>query len=126
MKLILVYLLFGISALSAQPNFSTVITAVKSGNMSIINQYLDANVDVTVGDKDGSYNKAQATLVIRSFFTTNAPKQCSMVHSGAARDGASYYCIGNLSAGGNKFRIYIFFKKVGAVYLIQEMRFEED
>ena len=119
-------ILFGITTLSAQPNFSTVITAVKTANMSTINQYLDANVDVTVGDKDGSYNKAQAAFVIRSFFTTNTPSHCSMVHSGAARDGASYYCIGNLSAGGNKFRIYIFFKKVGAAYLIQEMRFEED
>ncbi len=116
----------GITALAAQPNFNAVISAVKSGNVVTVSQYLDAYVDVTVGDKDGAYSKEQATEVIKSFFTENTPTQCSMVHSGAARDGASYYCIGNLSAGGNKFRIYIFFKKVAAVYLIQEMRFEED
>jgi uncharacterized protein YgiM (DUF1202 family) len=126
MKCILIYLFLGLTALAAQPNFSAVISAVKSGNVVTVNQYLDAYVDVTVGDKDGSYTKEQAAEVIQLFFAQNAPTQCSMVHSGAARDGASYYCIGNLSAGGNKFRIYIFFKKVAAVYLIQEMRFEED
>lgn len=126
MKCILIYFFWGITALAAQPNFSAVISAVKSGNIATVNQYLDTNVDVTVGNKDGSYDKEQATEVIRSFFAYNPPSQCSMVHSGAARDGASYYCIGNLTAGGNKFRIYIFFKKVNTVYLIQEMRFEED
>lgn len=87
---------------------------------------MDANVEVTVGDKDGTYAKAQAISVVNSFFQQNSPKGCSLVHSGAARDGASYYCIGNLSAGGGKYRVYIFFKKVGGTYLIQEMRFEKE
>ena len=112
--------------LLGQPDFSSVITAIKVGNISQISSFMDKNVEVTVEEKDGSYSKTEATNVVKTFLSKNAPSNCTMIHSGAARDGASYYCIGNLSAGGNKFRIYIFFKKIGLNYLIQEMRFEED
>ncbi len=112
--------------LFGQPDFSSVISAIEAENVSQISNFMDENVEVTVEDEDGSYSKTKATNVIKTFFSKNPPSNCSMIHSGAARDGASYYCIGNLSAGGNKFRIYIFFKKIGSNYLIQEMRFEED
>ena len=120
------FLLATTSVLLGQPNFSAVITAIKAGNVSAISNYMDANVEVTVGDNDGSYSKSEAVNVVSQFFQQHSPNTCSMVHSGAARDGASYYCIGNLSAGGSKYRVYIFFKKVGETYLIQEMRFEEE
>lgn len=122
----LIFLLTTTTMLLGQPNFSAVITAIQKGNAASISNYMDANVEVTVGDNDGAYSKNQAIAVVQEFFQKNAPSNCSMVHSGAARDGASYYCIGNLSAGGSKYRVYIFFKKVGDTYLIQEMRFEEE
>jgi hypothetical protein len=122
----IILLLSTTTALFGQPNFSSVISAVKTGNIAEISSFMDANVEVTVGEDDGTYSKAQATSVVKAFFGKNTPTNCSMIHSGAARDGGSYYCIGNLLAGNNKFRIYIFFKKVGDSYLIQEMRFEED
>lgn len=119
-------LLLVATTLYGQPNFNAVISAIKAGNTAEIGTYMDANVEVTVGDKDGSYPKSQAVSVVNSFFQQHSPNSCSLVHSGAARDGASYYCIGNLSAGGGKYRVYIFFKKVGSTYLIQEMRFEKE
>jgi len=122
----LIFLLATSTALWGQPNFSAVITAIKAGNATEISNYMDVNVEVTVGDNDGSYSKTEAVGVVETFFGQHTPSNCSLVHSGAARDGASYYCIGNLSAGGSKYRVYIFFKKVGESYLIQEMRFEED
>jgi hypothetical protein len=121
----LLLLLIG-TTLYGQPNFNAVISAIKAGNTTEIGTYMDANVEVTVGDKDGTYAKAQAISVVSGFFQQQVPNSCSLVHSGAARDGASYYCIGNLSAGGGKYRVYIFFKKVGSTYLIQEMRFEKE
>lgn len=114
------------TTLAGQPNFGAVISAIKAANTTEIANHLDATVEVTVGEQDGSYSKDQAIGVIQGFFQKNAPSSCSMVHSGAAQDGASYYCIGNLQAGGNKYRVYIFFKKVGTAYKIQEMRFEQE
>ena len=122
----LLFLLLSTTMAWGQPDFSAVISAIKAGNMTAISGYMDANVEVTVGDQDGSYAKTQAIDIVKQFFQKNAPSNCSFVHSGAARDGASYYCIGNLSAGSGKYRVYIFFKKVGENHLIQEMRFEEE
>lgn len=108
----------------SQPDFNAIIAAIKASNVSAIAQQMDANVELTVGDKDGTYTKAQAVDVIAAFLSQNKPASCSLVHSGSARDGASYYCIGSLSAGGKKYRVYIFFKKTSDSYRIQEMRFE--
>jgi hypothetical protein len=119
-------LLLAATTLYGQPDFNAVISAIKAGNTTEIGLYMDANVEVTVEEKDGSYAKAQAISVINSFFQEHTPSNCNLVHSGAAKGGASYYCIGNLSAKGEKYRVYIFFKKVGGTYRIQEMRFEEE
>lgn len=112
--------------LSAQPNFNGVISAIKAGNTNDISNFMSANVEVSVGSSDGTYAKAEAIGVIKQFFQKNAPTNCTLVHSGAARDGASYYCIGNLLAGGSKYRVYVYFKDNGGQYLIQEMRFEPE
>ena len=119
-------LLLVATTLYGQPDFKSVISAIKAGNTSGIGAYMDANVEVTVGDKDGIYAKSKAISVVSDFFKEHIPSNCSLVHSGAARDEASYYCIGNLSAKGAQYRVYIFFKKVGGTYLIQEMRFEKE
>lgn len=126
MKTLILLLTTLTTMLYGQPDFGAVVTAIKAGNTATISNYMDANVEVTVEDNDGTYDKEEAVQVINSFFQKNAPSSCSLVHSGSARDGASYYCIGNLLAGGKKYRVYIFFKKVGDTYLIQEMRFEEE
>lgn len=125
MKTLVLFLITS-TTLWAQPNFNAVISAIKSGNVATIASHMDANVEMTVGGQDGTYPKAQAQGIIQGFFESNQPSNCSLVHSGAARDGASYYCIGSLTAGRGKYRVYIFFKKVGAGYKIQEMRFEEE
>jgi hypothetical protein len=119
-------LLLVTTALYGQPDFNAVISAIKTGNSTGIGTYMDKNVEVAVEDKDGSYSKAEAISIISSFFDAHAPSHCSLVHSGGAKDGTSYYCIGNLSAEGDKYRVYIFLKKIGASYLIQEMRIEEE
>lgn len=118
-------LLLVATTLYAQPDFNAVINAIKAGNTAEIGKHMDVNVEVTVKDKDGSYAKAQAISIINDFFKEHEPSNCSLVHSGAAKDGASYYCIGSLSAKGGKYRVYLFFKKIEGAYRIQEMRFEE-
>lgn len=126
MKTLLLLLVTTSTMLYGQPNFNAVISAIKAGNTAEISNYMDVNVEVTVEDNDGSYPKVQAVSVINVFFQKHKPSSCSLVHTGSARDGASYYCIGNLSAGGGKYRVYIFFKKIGTSYMIQEMRFEKE
>ena len=108
----------------AQPNFNTVIGALKAGNIATISDIMEEEIELAVGDESGLYPKAETINKVQGFFQQNKPSNCSLVHSGSARDGASYYCIGSLTAGGKKYRVYLFFKKLASDYKIQEMRIE--
>jgi hypothetical protein len=109
-----------------QPNFQAVTKAVETANIAVIAQYLDNTVEVTIGDSDGGYSKAEAQALLTGFLAKQKPSKCSVVHSGKARDGESYFCIGRLLAGGVEYRVYLFFKKIDAAYKLQEVRFEEN
>lgn len=124
MKIIILILSWVVVA--NQPNFNAVVAAIEQGNVSILSAYMDENLEITIGDEDGSYAKEEAARIVNEFFASNKPSNCNVVHSGSARNSGSYYCIGNLTAGGKKHRVYLFFKQSGSDYKIQEIRFEED
>lgn len=108
----------------AQPNFNAVISAIKDGNVSVLSEHMDVDVEITIEEEDGTYNKIEATNVVKGFFEKNKPSACKVVHSGAARNNGAYFCIGSLVAGDKEHRVYIFFKENNGKFLIQEMRFE--
>ncbi|MCP4440967.1 MAG: DUF4783 domain-containing protein [Aureispira sp.] len=108
----------------SQPNFNAVISAIKDGNVTVLSQHMDTDVEITIEEEDGTYNKTEATNVVKGFFDNNKPSACSIVHSGAARNNGAYFCIGSLTAGGKSHRVYLFFKENEGKFLIQEMRFE--
>lgn len=121
---VLFVLLLSSSGLLAQPNFNAIINALKAGDIASVSSSMDEQVELAVGNQNGTYPKSQAITMVNTFLQQNKPSGCSLVHSGSARDGASYYCIGSLNAGGKKYRVYIFFKKAASDYRIQEMRIE--
>jgi len=47
-----------------QPNFQAVTKAVETANIAVIAQYLDNTVEVTIGDSDGGYSKAEAQALL--------------------------------------------------------------
>lgn len=125
-RTLLIILLLSSSWLIAQPNFNNVINALRLGDIASIGNNMAEQVELTIEEEHGTYAKAQALSVVEQFFQQNRPSNCNLVHHGAARDGASYYCIGSLAAGGKKYRAYIFFKKLNGVYKIQEMRMKQE
>ena len=111
---------------TAQPNLNAVSAALSKGDATALSQYFDTTIEIVTETVDGSYSKAQATHLLKEFFTTSKPSGFSISSSGAARDKGSHYCIGKLVAGGHNYRINIFFKEVNGAFLIKEMRIEED
>ena len=111
----------------SQPDFNAIISAIQAKQTAQVAVHFDEQVELTLAEQEeGIYPKAQATTLVAGFLNQYPSLKCSLVHTGSARDGASYYCIGSLSAGGNKYRVYIFFKKMANGYKIQELRFEEE
>lgn len=120
----IILLLTSMVATWAQPNFNAVLSAIKDGDVNTLSQHMDTDVEITIEEEDGTYNKVEATKVVKGFFDKNKPSSCKVVHSGAARNNGAYFCIGNLVAGGKEHRVYLFFKENEGKFLIQEMRFE--
>lgn len=124
MKLLIFVLLLFATSIWAQPNYTAIAQLIKQGNTQVLATHWDTQVEITLNETDGFYDVAQASQLLGDFFAKNKPADCSIAHSGAARDGSSYYCIGNLTAGGKKYRLYILFKSKGDKFVVQEMRFE--
>ena len=100
-----------------------IISAFKSGNAYELSKYFDKTVEITLPQKSASYNKSQASNVLRDFFSENQVKDFKVIHQSQKED--SEFCIGTLITSSGSFRVTIFTKQSGQQKLIQELRFEK-
>ncbi len=122
----IVFLLLLVPSLNyAQADFSLITQAISSGNTDALAKYFDNSVEVAILDNEDVYNKAQATNVVKEFFTKYRPQSFSQVHEGASKGNDSKYCIGNLVTNQATFRVYIYVKLDGQRSTIQELRFDK-
>lgn len=106
-------------------DFSAISTAMKVGNATELAKHFDGNVEVTILKTSSNYSKSQAEMVVKNFFNSNQPRGYKAIHNGSSGGGAQYQ-IGELSCSGKTYRTYIFGKPKGNVFLIQEIRIEEN
>lgn len=105
--------------------YESIAIAIKSGNAKEVTRFLDKTIEITIGDKESAYSKVQAEAILKDFFSKNTPRDFKLVHKGASEGGAKYG-IGNYITSNKTYRTYFYIKKVGAQYLIQELRFEQE
>lgn len=104
------------------PNFSVIAAAMSTGNAEALSKYFDEDVEVSLFDKEDTYDKAQATGLMRDFFTKNKPKSFSQMHQGASKGKDTQFSIGEIVTISGNYRVYIYMKIVNDNYLIQEVR----
>lgn len=110
----------------ASPNiFDHISNAFKSANATELSKYFNANIDLTIDNKEEVYSKIQAEQVLKDFFSKNMPKSFSLIHQGVSKEG-SKYAIGNyVTTQEQSYRIYFFIKPSKGVENIQELRIEK-
>lgn len=99
-----------------------VIAALRSGNSTQVSGFFDDNVELTLPDKNDSYSKAQAQLIIKDFFTNNGVKGFELKHKGDSPGG--HYCIGTLQTNAGNFRTNVFMKIKNGKEYVKEIRFQ--
>ena len=99
-----------------------VINAMKAGNAAEVARFFDNTVEISMPDKNNSYSKSQAELVLKDFFTTNTVKGFEIMHKG--ENSGSQYCIGTLVTRNGSYRTTIFMKQKGDKQLLQQIIFE--
>ena len=125
-KNILVLLLLPVLVMATTSgDLDQIAQAIRTGNAKELAAYFDTTVEIKINDKEGAYSKAQAEQVVKDFFVKNPPKGFSFMHDGES-GGNAYYAIGSLTTSGGKYRTYVYLKKKGTAYFIQELSFENE
>ncbi len=100
-----------------------IILSLKSGNVDVLAEYFNQNVELVVLDNDNVYSKAQAEQIVTNFFNNNKPEDFGVIHNGG-KEGAKYV-IGNLTTNNGTFRVYFLLKQNGGNDYIHQLRIEK-
>ena len=111
-----------LSSFSIAGGMEDIVTALKTGNASVVAKYFDNTVEITLPEKSNSYSKSQGEMILKDFFTNNPVKGFDIIHKG--ENAGSQYCIGTLFTKNGSFRTTVFMKLKGDKQTLQEIRFE--
>lgn len=100
-----------------------IIQSFKEGNAKILAEYFNKNVELVVLENDNVYSKAQAQQIVNKFFSSNTPKNFTVIHMGDT-EGAKYV-IGNLKTNNGSFRVYFLLKTSDGKNYIHQLRIEK-
>ena len=107
------------------PDFGSISKALGKGDAVELSRLMDGRVDLALANAENTYERTVATNELRKFFTANTANSFQMMHQGVSPDKVSHYCIGDLTAGGKSYRVFVVVKQITNQFLIQEMRIEK-
>src|SRR5258705_11882140 len=88
-------------------------SAIRAGDSKQLASYFGNTIDLTIMNREDSYSKTQAELIVRDFFSKNPPKSFSILHKGSSKEG-TLYAIGSLATTkGTVFRTSFFTRQSG-------------
>ncbi|MFH1121141.1 MAG: DUF4783 domain-containing protein [Bacteroidota bacterium] len=128
LTIIMLVILSGLSCnlLYAQKDLNPKIAAsIKSANARELSNYFNNPIDLTTPGNEGTYSKAQAEMIVKSFFQKYPPASYTVNHQGKSNDG-SLYAIGTYKSGTKEFRTYLLLKLISGQPLIHQLKFESE
>lgn len=102
-----------------------VVAAIKAGNAKTLAGYFGNAVEISLPDKDGTFSKAQAEMMMKDFFA-NHPPASFVVNQKGASTGGSKFIIGTYKSGSVVYKVYLLLKASGQTFTLQQIQFEED
>jgi len=99
-----------------------IVNSLKTGNAKELAKHFNANIDLTLIDKQEIYSKTQAELILKEFFSKNVPSNFTIIHQGEKE--GSKYVIGNLTTSKGTFRVSLFLKSQDNTQVIHQLRIE--
>jgi len=114
----------GLSAQNLDEIPGGISLALKAGSSSELMKYMNENVEMVILDKEGIYDKSQAEMILKDFFSKNPPRKFSLLHQGGKSE--SKYGIGDLETANDSFRVYFLLKEKAGKPLIHQFRIEKE
>lgn len=121
----LAFLLIGGKAL-AQTEGSNVFVPISKylaqGNAEKLSAWFADDLEISVLSSSSNSSKNQAKLILKSFFENYTPRSFEITHTAGKTN--MKYALGNLSAGGETFRVTVFVSYNSETYKIQQLKIE--
>jgi hypothetical protein len=120
----LVLVTFSLLVTSFKPIYSIeeVVTAMRSGDANQLSKYFDDRIDIQLPSKSENYSRAQAEMILRDFFSSNAVKNFQVKHTG--ENNGAQFCIGMLQTKNGNYRTKLYMKQKGERQVLQEIGFQ--
>jgi hypothetical protein len=131
--LILLTLLLNVAGLYGQQSvvqnreqdvFVPIAKYIQNGDAERLSVWFAPSLELDILGSTNVCSRQQAKQIVKEFFSEYSPK--SFVISYRSGKAPMLYAIGNLSAGGNKFRVTLFVKTQSDGNFIQQMRVEKE
>ena len=103
-----------------------VCRAIGGGNVEELAAAMDAEVELSILDREDIYSRDQAKAALVKFFADYPPSNFGKVHQGASKSDDAEYCIGTLNTSKGALRVYIYVAKRNDGILLQELRFDRN
>lgn len=124
-SLILVFSLTTTTAQSQNVDIpNEIINAIGTGNVEVLSDYLNDNVELVVENKNNVYSKRQAIGILTDFFKKNTPSHFNVLHKGNKT--STSFLIGTLETSSGNYRVYLLTRKSDNKSVIQQIRIEKE
>lgn len=114
-----------LNTLQAQ-SLADISRALGQGDVATVSKYLDTEIELSILGADDFYAKASATKQLQDFQAKYAATKFAQIHKGVSPTTKAEYCIGNLEAGGQTFRVVIYMAEVAGTQKIKKMSFDKE
>ena len=118
-------LLFSIIAFTL-PNLESITKGLEQGDAAAIAAFFEGQVEISILDEEGVYDKAVAKQKLVSFFRQHEVLSFEQIHKGTSKGKNVLYCIGNMVTVDQSFRVYVFLEDKGEKQLVQELRIDAE
>lgn len=122
--LILSLFIFIQLGLSAQSN-DQIFEALSTKNISFLSERFTDKVDICLDDKQDFVSKKKAISTLQLFLDDINPRKIVKKHKGASDSKNTNYRVATLVSEKGKYRVFIYYEKVGGEKKISEIRMDK-
>lgn len=120
--LTLTFVLFILQASAADADVTSISDAFVKGNVSLLENVLDTNIDIAIPQKSGKYTQQETAALMKEFFQQNQVSSFKVVHK-ADKNGKGFL-VGKYFTDSKEFRVNITYTIKPENIYIQSIRIE--
>jgi hypothetical protein len=123
-NIVVLFFLVMTSGLNAQ-NEASFFAALKNNDTSIMDTYLEDNIDFCLFEDQQIMSKSAALTKLKSFLTNHKISAVEVIHKGSSKDKSSRYKVAKLTTNKDTFRVFVYASGEIGAKTVKEIRIDK-